>query len=73
MYGMKVHEAVIANKEKESGCTIHFVDTGIDTGEIIINDKVPVFEDDTPEILQKRLLEKEHVLIIKGIKMLLEG
>ena len=42
MYGIKVHEAVIANKEKESGCTIHFVDNGIDTGEIITNVKVRV-------------------------------
>ena len=71
MYGMKVHEAVIANKEKESGCTIHFVDNGIDTGEIITNMKVPVYEDDTPEILQKRVLEKEHILLIEGIKKLL--
>ena len=72
MYGMKVHEAVIANKEKESGCTIHFVDNGIDTGEIIMNVKVPVYEDDTPEVLQKRVLEKEHILLIEGIKKLLE-
>ena len=60
MYGIKVHEAVIANKEKESGCTIHFVDNGIDTGEIITNVKVPVYENDTP-----------HILLIEGIKKLL--
>lgn len=72
MYGIKVHEAVIANKEKESGCTIHFVDNGIDTGEIITNVKVPVYEDDTSEVLQKRVLEKEHILLIEGIKKLLE-
>ena len=71
MYGIKVHEAVIANKEKESGCTIHFVDNGIDTGEIITNVKVSVYENDTPEILQKRVLEKEHILLIEGIKKLL--
>ena len=71
MYGIKVHEAVIANKEKESGCTIHFVDNGIDTGEIITNVKVPVYENDMPEILQKRVLEKEHILLIEGIKKLL--
>ena len=71
MYGIKVHEAVIANKEKESGCTIHFVDNGIDTGEIITNVKVPVYENDTTEILQKRVLEKEHILLIEGIKKLL--
>ena len=72
MYGMNVHRAVIEEKETESGCTIHFVDTGVDTGEIILQIKVPVLTDDTPEVLQKRVLEKEHVLLIEGIKKLLE-
>ena len=71
MYGMNVHRAVIEAKETESGCTIHFVDTGVDTGEVILQMKVPVLSDDTPEILQKRVLEKEHVLLIEGIKKLL--
>ena len=73
MYGMNVHRAVIEAKETESGCTIHFVDTGVDTGEIILQIKVPVLSDDTPEILQKRVLEKEHILLIEGIKKLLEN
>ncbi len=72
MYGMNVHRAVIEAKEKESGATVHFVDNGIDTGEIITNIKVPIFEDDTPEKLQKRVLEKEHILMIEGIKKLLK-
>ncbi len=72
MYGMNVHRAVIEAKETESGCTIHFVDTGVDTGEIILQIKVPVLSDDTPEVLQKRVLEKEHILMIEGIKKLLE-
>ena len=72
MYGMNVHRAVIEAKETESGCTIHFVDTGVDTGEIILQIKVPVLTDDTPEVLQKKVLEKEHVLLIEGIKKLLE-
>ncbi len=72
MYGMNVHRSVIEAKETESGCTIHFVDTGVDTGEIILQIKVPVLSDDTPEVLQKRVLEKEHVLLIEGIKKLLE-
>jgi len=71
MYGMNVHRSVIEAKETESGCTIHFVDTGVDTGEIILQIKVPVLSDDTPEILQKRVLEKEHILLIEGIKKLL--
>lgn len=73
MYGMKVHEAVIKNKEKESGCTIHYVDSGIDTGESIMNIKVEVSENDTPESLQKKVLEKEHILLIQGIIKLLEN
>lgn len=71
MYGMNVHRAVIEAKEKESGATIHFVDSGIDTGEIIMQIKVPVFENDSPEDLQKRVLEKEYSLLIDGIKKLL--
>ena len=73
MYGMNVHRAVVEAKETESGCTIHFVDTGVDTGEIILQIKVPVLSDDTPEVLQKRVLKKEHVLLIEGIKRLLEN
>ena len=73
MYGLKVHEAVLKNGEKESGCTIHYVDTGIDTGEPIMNMKVEVLENDTPETLQKRILEKEHQLLIKGIKKILKN
>lgn len=71
MYGIKVHEAVIKAGEKESGCTVHFVTNEIDAGEIITNVKVPVLEDDTPETLQKRVLEQEHKLLIKGIKKIL--
>lgn len=68
MYGIRVHEAVIKAKEKESGCTVHFVDTGIDTGKIILNKKVPVFENDSPQSLQERVLKEEHILLIEGIK-----
>ena len=73
MYGMNVHRAVIEAKEKESGATIHFVDSGIDTGKIITQVKVPVLENDSPEDLQKRVLEQEHKLLIKGIKILLKN
>ncbi|WP_455144590.1 phosphoribosylglycinamide formyltransferase [Brachyspira pilosicoli] len=63
MYGMKVHEAVIRNKEKESGCTVHYVTDTIDGGDIIMQNKVDVLEDDTPEILQKRVLVEEHKIL----------
>ena len=71
MYGLKVHEAVLKAGEKESGCTVHYVDSGIDTGEPIMSMKVPVLEGDTPETLQKRVLEKEHLLLVKGLEKIL--
>ncbi|SUW00901.1 phosphoribosylglycinamide formyltransferase [Brachyspira pilosicoli] len=63
MYGMKVHEAVIKNKEKESGCTVHYVTEMVDGGDIIMQNKVDVLENDTPEILQKRVLVEEHKIL----------
>lgn len=63
MYGMKVHEAVIAAKDKQSGCTVHYVDSGADTGKIIKQVVVPVMENDTPATLQARVLEQEHILL----------
>ena len=62
-YGMRVHEAVIAAGETESGATVHFVDEGTDTGKIIEQRKVKVFPNDTPETLQKRVLDVEHELL----------
>ena len=62
MYGNKVHEAVIASGEKQSGITIHFVDEKYDNGGIIFQTTCPVLTDDTPDSLSQRihLLEYEH-------------
>ena len=60
MYGMHVHEAVIANKEKESGITIHYVDDQYDHGDIIFQARCPVLDDDTPEKLANRIHSLEH-------------
>ena len=68
MYGMKVHESVIANKEKKSGCTVHFVDVDIDTGKILLQRKVDVSNNETPESLQKKVLKEEHQLLIEAIE-----
>ena len=68
MYGMNVHEAVIANKEKKSGCTVHFVDVDIDTGKILLQKKVDVSNNETPESLQKKVLKEEHQLLIEAIE-----
>ncbi len=73
MYGIKIHKAVIESGEKESGCTVHYVDAGVDTGEIIYQEKVAVLSDDTPETLQKRVLEIEHRLLPQAIKDIAEG
>ncbi len=69
-YGMRVHRAVIAGKEKQSGATVHYVDEGTDTGKIIAQKTVPVYEDDTPETLQARVLELEHKLLPETVAML---
>ena len=58
-YGRKVHEAVLAAKRKESGCTVHFVDNEYDHGPIILQRNVPVMPDDTPESLAHRVFEAE--------------
>lgn len=71
MYGKKVHQAVIKAKEQESGCTIHYVDQGIDTGEIIAQARVPVYLQDTPETLQQRIQKQEHELLIHTLTTLL--
>ena len=63
MYGLNVHKSVIASGDKVSGCTVHYVDYGADTGSIIAQERVPVVEGDTPESLQARILKVEHVLL----------
>lgn len=73
MYGLNVHKAAINYGVKVSGCTVHFVDTGTDTGPIIIQKTVPVFAEDTAEILQKRVLEKEHEALPEAIKLIAEN
>lgn len=73
MYGLKVHEKAIEYGVKIAGCTVHFVDEGTDTGSIIIQKAVEVCDDDTPEILQKRVLVEEHKALPEAIKLISEG
>ena len=72
-YGIRVHKAVIEAGEKESGATVHYVDEGVDTGEIIIQEKVPVMKGDTPEDLAARVLETEHKILAEGLKLVIDG
>ncbi len=62
MYGMRVHEAVLAAGERESGATIHLVNEEYDRGRVLAQEKVSVKAEDTPETLQKRVLAVEHRL-----------
>lgn len=73
MYGLNVHEKVIEYGVKITGCTVHFVDEGTDTGSIINQKAVEVCNDDTPEILQERVLVEEHKALPEAIKMISEG
>ena len=62
---MKVHQAVIAAGEKESGVTIHRVSPEYDSGEIVAQTRVPVLPDDTPESLKERVLNREHEFLVE--------
>ncbi|WP_461613666.1 phosphoribosylglycinamide formyltransferase [Clostridium sp. Marseille-QA1073] len=72
MYGIKVHEAAINYGVKVSGCTVHFVDEGTDTGAIILQKTVNVYGEDSPEGLQKRVLIEEHKALPEAIKLISE-
>ena len=70
-YGLKVHEAVLKRGVKVTGATVHFVDEGTDTGPIILQKAVEVEDDDTPEILQKRVMEQaEWVIMPRAIDLI---
>lgn len=71
-YGIKVHRAVIENKERQSGCTVHLVTEEYDKGPILGQEKVPVLEGDNPESLAERVLKKEHELLPKVVGELIE-
>ena len=73
-YGLKVHEAALARGVKVTGATVHYVDDGMDTGPIILQKAVEVQENDTPELLQRRVMEQaEWVILPKAIDMIANG
>lgn len=73
MYGINVHTAIISAKEKETGVTIHRVSTEYDSGEIVAQTTVEVCENDTPEQLAARVLEKEHEFLVEVIADIANG
>ena len=70
MWGHHVHEAVLAAGESESGCTVHLVDAGCDTGRILVQRRVPVLAGDTPESLYARIAPQEHEAMVEGVCLL---
>ena len=73
-YGLKVHEAALARGVKVTGATVHFVDEGTDTGPIIMQKPVAVLPGDTPEILQRRVMEEaEWIILPKCLGLIADG
>ena len=73
-YGLKVHEGVLARGVKVTGATVHFVDEGTDTGPIILQKAVEVEQGDTPEVLQRRVMEQaDWVILPKAIDLIANG
>jgi phosphoribosylglycinamide formyltransferase-1 len=72
MYGERVHRAVLDAGEKESGCTVHLVDAGTDTGPVILRRRVPVAAGDTPSSLARRIHKEEHAAIVEAAAFMIE-
>lgn len=70
MYGHHVHEAVIKSGVRYSGCTVHFVNGGVDSGPIILQQAVDVFYTDTPDSIAAKILVYEHKLLVKAIDLI---
>ena len=73
MYGRRVHEAVIGYGSRISGATVHFVDAGLDTGPVILQEAVEVHPADTPETLAAAVLAVEHDLLPRALRLLAAG
>ena len=73
-YGLKVHEGALARGVKVTGATVHFVDEGTDTGPIIFQKAVEILDGDTPEVLQRRVMEQaEWIIMPKAIDAIANG
>ena len=67
--GLNTHQRAIKNREKYSGCTVHFVNSKLDSGKIILQKKVKILKEDSPKSLAIRILKQEHILYPKAIKI----
>ncbi len=73
MYGERVHAAVLAAGERETGASVHFVDAEYDRGPVIAQARVPVLPEDTPQSLARRVLEEEHRLLPEVVDLIASG
>lgn len=71
MYGLRVHQAVLDAGERESGCTVHLADSGVDTGEILLQKRLPVAPGDTAETLAEKIHREEHIAIVDGAVLMI--
>ena len=71
--GLNTHQRVLDNKEKYSGCTVHFVNSKLDAGKIILQKKVKIFKNDTSEKLSKRILKQEHLMYPKALEKIISS
>ena len=71
--GLNTHQRALKNKDKYSGCTVHFVDSKLDSGKIVLQKKVKILKKDTPESLSKKILAQEHKLYPKAILKILSA
>jgi phosphoribosylglycinamide formyltransferase-1 len=71
--GLNTHQRALDNKEKYSGCTVHFVNSKLDAGKIILQKKVKIFKNDTSEKLAKRILKQEHFLYPKALEKIISS
>ena len=69
--GLNTHERVLKNNERFSGCTVHYVNSSLDSGKIILQKKILISKKDTPTTLKKKILKQEHILYPKAINKLL--
>ena len=71
--GLNTHKRAIENGEKFSGCTVHFVNSKLDSGKIIIQKKIRIFKKDTPNTLSKKILKQEHILYPKALTKIISN
>jgi len=71
--GLRSWEQALEYGAKVAGCTVHFVDEGMDTGPIIVQRSVPVFSDDTPATLHSRIQEQEHIAYVESLQLVATG